>query len=47
MVTLVNQNMEQGSHEVSFNAGSYASGTYIYRIDAGSFSATKKMILIK
>jgi hypothetical protein len=47
VATLINQNMEQGVHEVSFDASSFASGTYIYRIEAGSFSATKKMLLIK
>ena len=47
MATLVNQNMEQGEHEVSFNANRYASGTYIYKIEAGNFSATKNMLLIK
>jgi hypothetical protein len=47
IVTLVNQNMEQGLHEVSFNASSFASGTYIYKIEAGSFSATHKMLLMK
>jgi hypothetical protein len=47
MATLVNQNMEQGEHEVSFNASRFASGTYIYKIEAGSFSATKNMLLIK
>jgi hypothetical protein len=47
VVTLVNQNMEQGVHEVSFNASSLATGAYIYRIEAGSYSATKKMLLLK
>jgi hypothetical protein len=47
IATLVNQNMEQGLHEVSFNASSFASGTYIYKIEAGSFSATQKMLLMK
>jgi hypothetical protein len=47
MATLVNQNMEQGLHEVNFNASSFTSGAYIYRIEAGSFSATQKMLLMK
>jgi hypothetical protein len=47
ITTIVNQNMEQGVHEVSFNASNFTSGTYIYRIEAGSFTATKKMLLIK
>lgn len=47
ITTLVNQNMEQGVHEVNFNASNFSSGTYIYRIEAGNFIATKKMLLIK
>jgi hypothetical protein len=47
IATLVNQNMEQGVHEVNFDASKFTSGTYIYKIEAGSFTATKKMLLIK
>lgn len=47
VATLVNQRMEQGVHEVSFNANSFATGAYIYRIEAGGYSATKKMLLLK
>lgn len=44
---LVNGNMEAGSHTVSFNAASLPSGVYFYRLDAGSFTATRKMLLLK
>lgn len=44
---LLNDQMEAGIHEVEFNAESLASGTYIYRISAGSFVETRKMILLK
>lgn len=47
VMTLVNGKMEAGFHQVTFNAGSLASGMYIYRLDAGSFVSTKKMMLIK
>ncbi|MCG8374662.1 MAG: T9SS type A sorting domain-containing protein, partial [Balneolales bacterium] len=48
VATLVsNEKMEAGWHSVQFNAGSLASGMYIYRIKAGSFVQTKKMMLIK
>jgi len=36
-----------GAHHVSFNAANLASGTYIYRIEAGNFVQVRKMVLIK
>ena len=36
-----------GYHKVSFNASGLPSGTYLYRLQAGTFVDTKKMILIK
>jgi len=44
---LVNQNLTAGSYETDFNAASIPSGVYYYKIEAGSFSLTKKMLLIK
>lgn len=44
---LVDQRMEAGSHTVSFDASNLASGVYIYRIEAGEFTATNKMLLVK
>lgn len=38
---------EPGIYELEFNAGSLPSGSYIYRIQAGNFVDTKKMILMK
>jgi hypothetical protein len=47
VVVLVNEEQEAGYYKVNFNAGSLASGIYFYRIQAGDFIQTKKMILLK
>lgn len=44
---LVNQEMAPGVHDVSFDASRLSSGMYIYRLEAGSFVQTRKMMLIK
>jgi hypothetical protein len=45
--TVVNERFDAGVHRVNFDASDLVSGVYFYRIDAGQFSATKKMILMK
>ena len=47
VATLADRNFEAGSHSLTFNASSLASGVYFYRIDAGQFTDMKKMILLK
>ncbi len=47
VVTLVNEVKQPGFHTADFNASNLASGIYFYRIDAGEFTAVKKMMLIK
>jgi hypothetical protein len=47
VATLVDGQMEAGTHRVSFDASRVASGVYFYRIQAGSFTATKKLVLLK
>jgi hypothetical protein len=47
VATLVNEEKSAGNYEVIFNAASLSSGTYFYRLSAGSFIEVKKMILIK
>ncbi len=45
--TLVNESKNAGYYQVTFNANNLASGVYFYKIQAGDFRATKKMILVK
>ena len=47
VITLVNENLKPGSYEAEWNAFNEPSGIYFYKIEAGSFNETKKMILIK
>jgi hypothetical protein len=43
----VNEQLTPGIYEVSFDASDYSSGVYYYKLSAGDYSKTKKMILIK
>lgn len=47
ITTLINEEKSQGKYEVNFNASSLSSGVYIYKIQAGDFTASKKLILLK
>jgi hypothetical protein len=47
VVTLVNKYQEYGSYIVMWNAANYSSGIYIYKLTAGKYSESKKMILNK
>ena len=47
VATLVNEEQEAGYKEVQFNGNNIASGMYVYRLQAGDFVSTKKMILVK
>jgi hypothetical protein len=44
---LVNERKTPGNYEVPFDASGLASGMYIYRMTAGTFVATKTMLLVK
>lgn len=47
VTTLVDEVKAPGSYETGFDGSMLESGIYFYRISAGSFNATKKLLLIK
>ncbi|MFN3872460.1 MAG: T9SS type A sorting domain-containing protein [Ignavibacterium sp.] len=47
VATLVDEFRDAGRYEIEFDASILSSGIYFYRLQAGSFIQTKKMILIK
>ena len=44
---LVNENKTAGNYEVTFDGSNFASGLYLYKIEAGEFTEVKKMMLVK
>ncbi len=47
VATLVNEYRVAGRYEIDFDASNLSSGIYFYRIQAGNFIETKKMILLR
>lgn len=47
VLTLVNEELDVGWYERTFNASQMATGIYIYRMCAGNYVNTKKMVMIK
>jgi hypothetical protein len=44
---LVNEQQPAGYHDAVFNANELASGVYFYKLQAGDFVQTKKLLLLK
>ncbi len=47
VATLVNERQEPGTYTVRWDANGHASGVYIYRLVAGNFTETKRMLLVR
>lgn len=47
IITLVNEEKQIGNYDVKFNASEFSNGVYFYRLQAGDFVATKKLVLLK
>ena len=44
--TLINGDQTQGNHEISFDRSNLTGGTYFYRLQAGNFIETKRIVVI-
>jgi 5-hydroxyisourate hydrolase-like protein (transthyretin family) len=47
IATLVNEKKSPGTYEVKFNAGNLPSGIYFYKLSAGDFTDTRRLLLLK
>jgi hypothetical protein len=47
VATLVNEQLQPGTYKVIFDGSNLPSGVYFYKLTAGDFIATKRMILVK
>ena len=47
VATLVNEKINAGEYEITYNSNNLPSGVYFYKLEAGDFKETKKMVLIK
>jgi len=44
---LVDKTQNAGSYNIEWNASAFSTGVYFYKLEAGSFTSTKQMILVK
>ena len=47
VATLVEETLQAGRYQKSFDASALSSGVYVYRLQTGAFSATKKLLLVR
>jgi len=47
VATILKQELSSGKHQVEWNASSFQSGIYFYRLQANSFTETKKIVLLR
>jgi hypothetical protein len=47
VTVLVNDNKDPGVYEVKFNASNLSSGVYLYRMQSGTFTETRKFLLVR
>src|SRR5574338_334662 len=47
VANIVNDQLEAGAHEVTFNANDLPTGTYFYKLTSGNYTETRKMMLLK
>ena len=47
VATLVNEQKRPGNYKVKWDASGFSSGIYLYKLSAGIFTETKKMLILK
>ena len=47
VATLIDEEKQAGTYEITWNAANLPSGVYFYQLKAGSYTATKKLLLLK
>ncbi len=47
VTTLVNEEMKPGNHSATFEAKGLASGVYLYRLQAGGLTQTRRLLLLR